>query len=401
MKNIREFIIKNKVLSSIAIKAYNQYNQLKVNRADFKYNEAKNPSITKNELLNYNRNRNFKVSKVLCFAPKSSMIFSFDGNVYLCCENKSYPIGNILKQSISEIWFGEQRQFLDNEINNNYNLSHGCQSCEWKIKNDVHSLALAQSFDLYSSQSNSNYPARLDFEIHNTCNLECVMCRGIYSSSIQANRNKESARKILYDDTFIEQLKEFIPHLRYVNLLGGEPTLIKIYYEIMENVISLNPECLIHLQTNASKINDRFKNYLSRGNFQIGISIDSLNKEKVETIRKNIVFNEFMQNVNYYVQLYLSNKIKLTVNTCPMPENWSDVLDIIDFCNNNRISISFSIVKYPYYSSFESSNIEFINQVVKVYREKLQTMPRKGYFERNNYNRLKDLIQQTEKLINK
>ena len=84
-----------------------------------------------------------------------------------------------------------------------------------------------------------------------------------------------------------------------------------------------------------------------------------------------------------------------------MPENWSDVLDVIDFCNNNRISISFSIVKYPYYSSFESSNIEFINQVVKVYREKLQTMPRKGYFERNNYNRLKDLIQQTEKLINK
>lgn len=396
MDNISKFILKNNLISNLAFKIDRNIKKFKLKFVDFKYDDAIEPTLKFNEILEYNNNRKFRVNKNLCFAPKTSMIFSFDGNVYLCCENKSYPIGNITKQTVKEIWFGKKRIELDNSINNNYNLSYGCISCEKKIKNKEYSLALSQTFDLYTNSTESIYPSRLDFEIHNTCNLECVMCGGIYSSSIQANRNNEPAIKNLYGKDFVEQLEEFLPHVKYINLIGGEPTLIKLYYDIMERVIDVNPKCLIHLQTNISTLNDKFKNILLKGNFQIGISIDSLNKVIVERIRKNIDFDIYMKNINFYVDLYTKNKIKLTVNTCPMPENWMDVLDVIDFCNQHKISIFFCIVNAPYFSSFQSATIEFINTVIKTYNNKLLTLPKRNYYEHNNYNRLKDLVLQIE-----
>ncbi|MCB0507134.1 MAG: radical SAM protein [Bacteroidetes bacterium] len=399
MDKVKNYILRSNLVSKWALRAYDAYKSVKTAWIDFEYEQAQHPSLTKSELIQYNKNRKFTVDKNICFAPKSSMLFSFDGNVYLCCENKSHPIGNILTQTVSEIWHGEKRRYLDTEINQHYNLKNGCLSCERKIKQQEYSLALAQTFDLYKSTNTKNYPTRLDFEIHNTCNLECVMCGGIYSSSIQANRNKMPAIKMLYDADFVRQLDEFLPYVNYINLIGGEPTLIKIYYDIMESAIAHNPKCVIHLQTNASSLNARFRAFLEKGNFQIGISIDSLRKEKVEQIRKNLVFETFMQNIQYYIGLYAENKIKLTVNTCPMPENWEDVLDVVDFCNQHKLPIFFCIVNAPYFSSFESVTVNFIRKVVAEYRNKLMQLPKRNYFEINNYNRLKDLIQQIENYI--
>ena len=38
--------------------------------------------------------------------------------------------------------------------------------------------------------NSSKYPSVLEFELINTCNLECVMCTGEYSSLIRAKREK-------------------------------------------------------------------------------------------------------------------------------------------------------------------------------------------------------------------
>lgn len=378
-------------VNTTAIRLINAYKSAKLNFVNFKYNEAQNPSITKEELIEYNRNRKFKVAKEICFAPQKSMIFSFDGNVYLCCENKKDSIGHILQESIHEIWFGEKRKLLDKKINQDYNLSSGCKNCEYKIQNKNFSTVQAQIFDLYTDNK-SNYPARLEFEIHNTCNLECIMCSGIYSSSIQSNRNKLPNVPNLYTDKFIQQLDEFIPHLNSINLLGGEPTLIKPYYDIIEKVIQLNPSCFIHLQTNASTLNQRFKKLLERGNFEIGISLDALSKELAESIRVNLDFNKFMENVAYYIELHKQNKIKLTVNTCPMPLNWQELVPIIKFCNSNQLPVFICVVNAPFYNTFYSTSVEFIEMVLQELTISLNELPKSNYFEKNNYKQLEDFI---------
>lgn len=391
MNKLYNQLTKIDFISTNAVRVLNLYKSIKLKFIDFKFEAAENPSFSKAEIIEYNKSRKFTADKNICFAPKKSMIFSFDGSVYVCCENKQYAIGNITTETVHDIWFGEKRKFIDTKINRDYNLDFGCASCKNKIKNKDYSLALAQTFDIHTN-NHSDYPSRLDFEIHNTCNLECVMCGGIYSSSIQANRYKLPAIPMVYKDEFTKQLDEFIPHVKYINLIGGEPTLIKIYYDIMEKVIELNPSCVIHLQTNASTLNNKFKHILSRGNFQIGISIDSLTKHSAEKIRKNLEFEKFMENINYYLNIYQQNKIKITINTCPMPENWQEIIPIIQFCNQHKLPIFFCIVNAPYYNTFLSTSMEFIDKVHDSLTLELNQLPQTNYYERNNYNKLKDLL---------
>jgi radical SAM protein with 4Fe4S-binding SPASM domain len=391
MSKLYNQLAKIDFISTNAVRVLNTYKSIKLKFIDFEFQKALNPSFTKKEIIEYNKSRKFTTDKNICFAPKKSMIFSFDGSVYVCCENKQYAIGNINTETIHDIWFGEKRKFIDTKINRDYNLEYGCSSCKLKIKNRDYGLALAQTFDIHTN-NHSVYPARLDFEIHNTCNLECVMCGGIYSSSIQSNRNKLPSIPMVYKDTFADQLTEFIPHVKYINLIGGEPTLIKIYYDIMEKVIELNPSCIIHLQTNASTLNNKFKNILERGNFQIGISIDSLTKVSAEKIRKNLEFEKFMDNINYYLNIYHENKIKITINTCPMPQNWQEIIPIIKFCNQHKLPVFFCIVNAPYYSTFISTSIAFIDKVHNSLTKELNNLPQNNYFEKNNYNKLKDFI---------
>ncbi len=401
MGSLENKLFKINALSNVIVKAFDVYKSVKIRFIDFNYEKAENPTLSKEELIAYNKNRKFGVHKELCFAPKKSMIFSFDGNVYLCCENKQYSIGNITSETVHDIWFGEKRAFIDKKINTDYNLEYGCINCKYKIQNKDYTLALAQVFDL-KTNNHSVYPARLDFEIHNTCNLECVMCSGVYSSSIQINRYKKPAIPIRYDESFIDQLNEFLPHVNYINLIGGEPTLISIYYKILERAIELNPGCVFHIQTNASTLNDRFRKILEKGNFQIGISIDSLKRDLAEKIRINLNFEKFMENVRYYLKLHNENRIKVTVNICPMPYNWREMVDIIRFCNENKVTVFLCIVNAPYYNSFLSVSPEYIDKVHRELTCMLGELPRSNYFETGNYDRLKDfinLLQQVKEVI--
>jgi MoaA/NifB/PqqE/SkfB family radical SAM enzyme len=81
-----------------------------------------------------------------------------------------------------------------------------------------------------------NYPRVMEFELSNECNLECVMCNGYFSSSIRKNREKLPASVSPYNDQFVDELDQFIPHLTDAKFLGGEPFMIDIYLKIWERI---------------------------------------------------------------------------------------------------------------------------------------------------------------------
>src|SRR5690606_6216470 len=110
------------------------------------------------------------------------------------------------------------------------NFNHRCSVCKTNVENGNHVSVLSKLYDYnYEVQE---YPAVMEFELSNKCNLECVMCKGELSSTIRKQRDKLPPLNTPYDSTFVEQLKEFIPHLKEAKFLGGEPFLIDIYYEI-------------------------------------------------------------------------------------------------------------------------------------------------------------------------
>jgi radical SAM protein with 4Fe4S-binding SPASM domain len=369
---------------------------LKINRkfkgftTKYHFEKKLNPSITEEEAKDYNLNRKMGANKNICMATKLNMHFCVDGRVMACCYNKTNSIGNIRHQTLHDIWFGSERIKFDRLVNEEYNLESGCYGCKLKIKSGDYSSVVAQNYDFHST-SIKKYPSRMEFELHNTCNLECVMCNGDFSSSIRTNRESRAPLPFVYDDNFLNQLDEFIPHLQYADFIGGEPTLITYYYKIWEKIIRLNPKCLIHIQTNATTLKSRFKEQLKLGNFEVGLSIDCLNEELAKKIRKNIIWENFSENLNYYLNEYKNGVLKLTLNFCPMPQNIDEVFSIINFCNNYKIPIFFCTVLSPYESSFLSLNeSELFECLSKL--EKINFAPN-DFYSKNNSKQLIDFKQ--------
>ena len=79
---------------------------------------------------------------------------------------------------------------------------------------------MSDPFPVDSAQP--EWPSVIEFNGSNACNLECIMC-GEYSSAIRGNVEGLPPLRKVYDDQFFDDLRLFLPHLRLLNLLGGEP----------------------------------------------------------------------------------------------------------------------------------------------------------------------------------
>ena len=299
-------------------------------------------------LSEFNSLRNAEDKACFCFAPLRSMYFSFHGDVYSCCENLSYDYGTYPEESIHDIWFGEKRKnFLEHILHND--LSLGCSICEHYLKIKNFKGVKSRFYD--NAPVAELYPSRLEFQLSNTCNLECAMCDGWSSSLIRKNRDKLPTIGNPYDDDFVRQLEEFIPHLKQAHFVGGEPFVISIFYKIWDKIIALNPECLITVQTNATVLNDRIKTMMEKANFSVNVSLDSLKKDTYEKIRKNASFEKTMENINWFMDYCKRKDSFFYFTPCPMQWNWEELPELINYANIKEVRIIFHTVLYPHFAS--------------------------------------------------
>ena len=101
------------------------------------------------------------------------------------------------------------------------------------------------------------WPANLEFNLANTCNLECLMCRGELSSAIRARRDRLPPLPRVYNDTFFADLRKYLQRARCLQFLGGEPFLIQEHFRVWEMLIEdgLKPE--VQITTNGTQWNAR------------------------------------------------------------------------------------------------------------------------------------------------
>jgi MoaA/NifB/PqqE/SkfB family radical SAM enzyme len=285
----------------------------------------------------------FNNKKKCCLAPYSTINFDTMGHIRVCCYNNYFLLGEYPKTSIKDAWNNKEKdKFIDNLKNKNFPI--GCDKCELQIIEDNTSNALFSSFDSYENHINNNFPIAFNFDFGNICNYECIMCGGKWSSSIRKNREKLPALKSPYDDEFVNQLKEFIPTMVKANFLGGEPFLNFIYYKIWDLMYEINPKLIINITTNGSIFNNRIKEYLEKlPNISITVSLDSLNEETYQFIRKNGNFKNVMDNIEEFKKL---KKFK-GLAFCPMIQNIYELPDIIIYCINNNLCLAINDVSGP------------------------------------------------------
>ena len=314
---------------------------------------------------------------IICHAPFVNLNFEQNGNVRACCYNTQHILGQWPQQSIQQIWHGQSAAQLRNYIKEN-NLGGGCMECGKMLQAGNYQGVRAKYYDEFAPDTLSTrfnyikqsvtgkvpYPKVMEFELSNTCNLECVMCNGYFSSSIRKNREHLAPIISPYNEKFVDELDEFIPHLTDAKFLGGEPFMIDIYLTIWERIRKINPNIRIHITTNGTFLNNRIKDLLEGLQAGIILSIDSVNKETYPKIRVNGSYDKVMENLAYFQDYTRRKNTFLSMAACPITYNWQELPQMLAFCIERNITLYFNAVFSPSNLSLRDQAPAYLQQVI-------------------------------------
>ncbi len=294
--------------------------------------------VDKNIINDFNATRH--THKFLCNAPFCAMRFTIGGLASPCCQNASlqdcYP-----NRNIKQIWNGNVFKEYRKRIRKN-DLPNSCIICENRILSKEFSLIPIRQFDDFKvKRFGINKLQSLQLALSNTCNLKCVMCNEMFSSQYEQN---DTYSKNTYHRAFIEEIYKFVPSLKEIICLGGEPFLINDYYDIWDRIISINPSCRISVVTNGTVLNNRVKQLLELGNFNINLSFETIVKETYEKIRVNADYDTVISNMKYFGEVLKQQGKTLQIPACALKANCKEIPELVRFCNNNSYHLTIIVV---------------------------------------------------------
>lgn len=372
------------MIKSLVKNTIRSYNQLIYRPVRQTNNITYNP-LPQKIVDSFNETRPLGPQKYLCYAPFKMLYFAFNGEIIACCHNRKNILGRYPQQSIDEIWKGAEYNILRNHIKNN-DLSYGCDVCKYALISENFDGAKNSLYDRYKVR---NFPQTLEFELENRCNLECIICNPIFSSSLDKEKKHQYS---VYDDKFIEQLKPYLKKAKETKFYGGEPFLISKYYDIWEYLIKKNKRAKILVQTNGTVLNDKVKNILERGKFSINISFDSFEKESFEKIRKNANFEKAIENLEYFHNYCKRKNTHLGIIPTPNRENVLQLAEIVRHANKLNAKVYFNTLISPFELALWNLEKEKLAKIIgKLSGENL---PNKTNIEKENHRHFQDFITQ-------
>jgi pyruvate-formate lyase-activating enzyme len=350
----------------------------------------------------------------VCLSPITNLHFLQRGIVTDCCTNTSHVLGVYPRDSVAQIWNGEPVRRLREALTRN-DLSLGCQKCEQQFSSEDFRGFHGQTSDLFVDYLERvapedpaipkrlrplellrpSSPRTLEFDIHNTCNLECVMCTGERSSRIRSRRMGEPPIPNPYDEAFLDQIEPFLPQVVQMRFAGGEPFLIKLYYDLWERIAERFPRMQIMIVSNGTIANDRVIRLLERLDVTLDVSIDSIHKSTYESIRVGASFDEVMDNCRRFQQILQAQGKKMNWRHCVMRQNWMEVPDILRHCNENDIRLGYNPLDFPVGLSVHTLPPKEIKLIVDYWR-RAAVRPPETETQENNAEGFRALIQRTE-----
>ena len=333
----------------------------------------------------YDRSRKIanKPFRAICYAPFNSMFLDTKGHVRACCVNTQFLLGDITKQRLDDIWFGPNAQRL-REAMKNYDLSCGCEFCEWQLgdgnfaQEESHYSSLhALKYDAYPvDESESLWPSNLEFNLSNNCNLECVMCDGFFSSSIRSRREKLPPLPRAYKDEFFEDLRKYIPHVRTAEFLGGEPFLSNEHFRVWDMMIQDRAIEVCYITTNGTIYNHRVQRVLDNLPCAITMSMDGVTKETFEKIRVNAKFDVFLDNFARFDEYLKAKDWCVGINFTLSRLNWHEFPEMCLFAEERGSLVAVCTMAEPKHLSLYTLPAEELQPVLDAFERRDDEMNR-------------------------
>jgi sulfatase maturation enzyme AslB (radical SAM superfamily) len=345
--------------------------------------------MTKNEFISKRRNLG-----TMCQAPHTNLYLGHKGIASVCCANRSFTLGQYPDQTLLQIWNGEKIKELRKELDN-FSFKKGCFQCKYFLDMEKFKLLKITHYDAPDNvYKGLEYPYRLDLELDNTCNLECKMCNGVFSSSIRKNReNRPAYISPYYNNNFLKELTPFLLNAKQINFYGGEPFLIKIYSDIFDILLDNKSQANIFIQTNGTVFSSKVEKILKKLNLNLGVSIDGGTKEVYENIRKNSSYEKVIENCNIFKNILKEKNKKFFISTVLCKENIHDLLNIAVLANKFETDVYFQHVVHPVNMSLENMSFLELKYLVDFFENSLKSIVFKFLPKNSNYYSLLDAVE--------
>ncbi len=309
--------------------------------------------------LDRTRDLRGKAVRSACYAPFTSLYLDPHGDVLACCQNTEHPLGNVGRQRLPEIWHGARAEALRQALEG-YDLGRGCRFCAWQVDDGLPESTYLHSFEgLAVTERRPAWPRRLELALSNTCNLECVMCNGEWSSTIRARREGRAPLPKAYGDEFFDDLRPFLHHLDEARFLGGEPFLAAETLRVMDLMVDEGVEVPCHLTTNGTQWNDRVERILDRLPVSLAVSLDGVTRETVESIRVGASYDRLMENLARYRAYTAERGTSLDLTFCLMRRNWHEFGAYLQFADEWGCRVFVNTVIHPRHSLYHLPLADF------------------------------------------
>jgi len=329
--------------------------QIKKPVKQYSYNSKEPNKIDLNTLDQ--RKRDLLVnSKTFCIYPWIHLHAYPTGQAYPCCMvDMNYPVGNVKKNTIEEIWNQEPMRMVRRNMLSNCDVD-GCARCyeqeaagfvSGRVSANKHHGHHIHKIDKtddngYHNEFELTY---WDIRFSNLCNLRCRSCGHIFSSQWYQDQAqiagpgwKNQNQVLNYaGQTETDMWEQLEPHLEYVEQIyfaGGEPLLMEEHYNILEELVKrqrFDVRLIYNTNFTHTKLKDRsvFEYWKLFDSVSVGASLDAMGP-RAEYIRKGTNWANVEQNrrdmmaICPNVDFYISPTLSI-LNAHHLPEfhrNW-------------------------------------------------------------------------------
>ncbi len=292
------------------------------------------------------------------------MFFDTLGQVRACCVNHTYALGHVAGQRLPDIWHGPAAQQLRDALARG-DFSMGCEFCKWQVGDGTEQVAHARKYDPFPrSAPGALWPSNLEFNLSNTCNLECPMCDGELSSAIRARRDRLPPLPKVYGDQFFEDLRPFLPHARTMQFLGGEPFLVREHFRVWDLLIEdrLTPRC--EITTNGTQYNAQVERVLEHLPVSINVSLDGATPATVAALRRNAQLDQVLTNFAKFHRYTRERGTAIGFNFSLMQQNWREFGEFLVLAEAWQTKVSICTVVHPARFSLYALPVAELSQVV-------------------------------------
>lgn len=280
----------------------------------------------------------------VCRAAHGSMYFDTRGKVRACCQNRGGYLGDVTTQTLREIWDGAEAEEMRRTLAEG-RFPSACSFCAWQVRERDDDVLFARSFEHLPEPAPRRWPAQMEFALSNTCNLQCVMCSGDYSSAIRSRREGRPPMPEVYHERFFAELEAFLPHLDHAKFYGGEPLLGREPLRVLEMLAELAAPPQVVITANGTIRSRRVEDLLRRLRPHVVVSLDGLSAGSFDRIRVGARVDDVLDSILRYRELLGPGRLSLA--TCLMVENHHEFVDLLALSSSWGVDIGVNVVHHP------------------------------------------------------